>query len=444
MTAVSLIEKKRDGQALSDAELKMLIDSFTRGDLPDYQMAAFLMAVYFRGMTTEETVTLTRLMRDSGTRLDLSDLFLPAVDKHSTGGVGDKVSLVLAPLVAACGVLNPMISGRSLGHTGGTLDKLEAIPGFSTQIDLPNFERILRKLNVCLIGQTPEICPADKKIYALRDATATVPSIPLICGSILSKKLAEDLDVLVLDVKCGNGAIFANQEEAEELASALVSTGARFGLRITALLTQMEQPLGRAIGTWLETREAIDMLNGHAEPDFYEVTLTLSAYMLWLSGITSTLDEARELAAAKLAGGEAWARFRQVVQEQGGDLGIVDAPETYPAAKHSHEIRAQQGGFVHAVHARTLGQVSMQLGAGRAKKEDSIDYTAGIVIEKKVSDKVAAGDLLATLYASQNPIPTTLIERVTNAFTIKAEEIAPLPSILGIIDERGKHAHPRM
>jgi len=438
MTALEIITRKRDGETLSDAEIRFLIDGYTRGDIPDYQVAAFLMAVFFRGMDTRETAALTRLMRDSGRVLDLSDIPGPKVDKHSTGGVGDKVSLVLAPLVAACGVINPMISGRSLAHTGGTLDKLEAIPGFNTQLDLDTFRDLLRRFGVGLIGQTGDICPADKKMYALRDATATVESIPLICGSILSKKLAEGLDALVLDVKCGSGAIFPDPAYSEKLAHALVQTAADFGLNTVAVLTQMQQPLGHAISTWLETREAIAMLRGQADADFREVTLVLSAHMLWLGDISESVAAGRELAESKLQSGEAFRLFRDLVQAQGGDVRYLDEPEQYPPAKQAVPIRAEADGVVHVCHARTLGQVSMLLGAGRLKKEDGIDYTAGIIVHKKVGDRVRRGDALATLYASERPIGDDLIRRAASAFVVGAGAAEPLPVILGIIDRDGR------
>lgn len=440
MTAIDIITRKRDGQPLSEAEIAFLVDGYTRGDIPDYQMAAFLMAVYFQDMTREETVALTRLMRDSGVTLDLSALPGPKVDKHSTGGVGDKVSLVLAPLVATCGIINPMISGRSLAHTGGTLDKLESIPGFRTQIDLETFVSHLEQRGVAMIGQTPEICPADRKIYALRDATATVQSIPLICGSILSKKLAENLDALVLDVKCGSGAIFPDPADAEKLAQALVDTASHFGLKTVAFLTQMEQPLGRNIGTWLETREAIDMLQGKAEADFYEITIALSAMMVWLGGKADDYQGARNLVERQLQTGAAFEKFRDMVQAQGGDLRVVDKPESYPKPRDEYKILAPATGYVQQVHARTLGEVCLLLGAGRRTKDDGIDYLAGIVVHKKVGEQVMQGEALATLSAGARPIEVGLAERARRAFTITPEPVAPLPLIHAMIDASGKHA----
>ncbi len=440
MTALEIITRKRDGQKLTEQELDFLISGYVRGDIPDYQLSAFLMAVFYQGMDFEETAVFTRLMRDSGIVLNHDALSGPKVDKHSTGGVGDKVSLVLGPLVAACGVINPMISGRSLAHTGGTLDKLEAIPGFNTQLDIPTFKEHLARLGVCLIGQTPEICPADKKLYALRDATATVDSLPLICGSILSKKLAEGLDALVLDVKCGSGAIFADPEWSEKLAHALVHTAAEFGLKTVAVLTQMEQPLGRTIGNWLETREAIDMLHGKPVPeDFYEVTVVLSAMMVWLGKLTPDFDRARALVEEKLASGAALQRFRDVVAAQGGDVAVIDAPENYPEPGYRQRITADQDGWLQQAHARTLGQVSMLLGAGRLKKESDVDPLAGIIVHKKVGDPVRKGELLAELCADRVAIPPELRQRAESAFTVSAQQVPPLPTILATVDTEGRH-----
>ncbi|KAA3620248.1 MAG: thymidine phosphorylase [Calditrichaeota bacterium] len=434
MTAQEIITRKRDGAKLSEEEIDYIIGGYTAGKIPDYQIAAFLMAVYFQSMDAEETATFTRLMRDSGDVMQLGEFPMPKVDKHSTGGVGDKVSIILAPLVAACGVMNPMISGRSLGHTGGTLDKLESIPGFNTQIPMEEFLQILSRYNFALIGQTPEICPADKKMYALRDATATVSSIPLICGSILSKKLAEDLDVLVLDVKCGNGAIFEKKEDARKLAKALVQTAGVFDLKTVAILTQMDQPLGNAIGNWFETEEAIRMLHGQAPEDLHFLTIELSAYMVWLAGKESSLEKARTLVSSQLKSGEALKRFREIVIAQGGDVAFVDDPDSFAKPQFKAEIIASQSGYVAEAHARKLGQISMLLGAGRQKKEDSVDVLAGIKLHKKVGEIVEKGSPLCTLFANLKPIPETLIHRADSAFKITGEKVAKLPLILDIIE----------
>ncbi len=434
MTAQEIITRKRNGKKLSEREIDFLIGGYTAGKIPDYQIAAFLMTVYFRSMDAEETATFTRLMRDSGETLQLDKFALPKADKHSTGGVGDKVSLILAPLVAVCDVMNPMISGRSLAHTGGTLDKLESIPGFNTQIPMQRFLQLLEKYNFALIGQTPEICPADKKMYALRDATATVSSIPLICGSILSKKLAEDLDVLILDVKAGNGAIFEKKEDARKLAEALVRTAANFKLKTVAILTQMDQPLGKTIGNWFETEEAIHMLQGEAPEDLETVTIELSAYMVWLAGRTNSLAKARELVSDKLASGEALARFREIVVAQGGEAQYIDHPERYATPAYKAEIFAVKNGYIAEAHARKLGQISMLLGAGRQKKEDGVDTLAGIKLDKKVGEFVEKGDRLCTLYANMHAIPENLRNEAGRAFKISEEKVAALPVILDVIE----------
>ncbi|MFQ5823935.1 MAG: thymidine phosphorylase, partial [bacterium] len=318
MNPIEIITKKRDGGELSSDELKFLIQGYVEGLIPDYQISAFLMAVYFQGMTFEETVTLTEIMRDSGTVLDLTSILGIKVDKHSTGGVGDKVSLILAPLVASAGLVVPMISGRALVHTGGTLDKLEAIPGFRTNLNLTELKKQLEKIGVALIGQSENLCPADQKIYALRDATATVQSIPLITASILSKKLAEGIDALVLDVKAGNGAIFIEKEKAWELARMLVKTANRFNLKSTALITSMEQPLGQAVGNWLETKEAIETLKGQGPADLIDLTLTLGAQMLVLGNCAHNIAQGKSLLLEKLNSGQAFEKFLKLVELQGG------------------------------------------------------------------------------------------------------------------------------
>ncbi|MFQ5770389.1 MAG: thymidine phosphorylase, partial [bacterium] len=328
MNPVELITRKRDGDNLNSEELKYLITSYVAGKIPDYQIASFLMAVYFRGMTPEETAALTQIMRDSGAVLNLSEIHGFKVDKHSTGGVGDKVSLILAPLVASAGLVVPMISGRALAHTGGTLDKLESIPGFRTDIHVNKLKTQLEKIGVVMIGQTDALCPADKKIYALRDATGTVHAIPLITASILSKKMAESLDALVLDVKVGNGAIFKEREKAWELARMLVKTAEHFQLKTVALLTSMEQPLGNAVGNWLETKEAIETLKGEGPEDLVEITLILGAQMLVLANLATNLLAGKKLLQTKLENGAALEKFLQIVEMQGGDCAVIEHPAT--------------------------------------------------------------------------------------------------------------------
>lgn len=438
MNVIELITKKRDGGILSSGELGFLISEYVDERIPDYQMAAFLMAVYFQGMDFDETRTFTQLMRMSGSVLDLSDVHGLKSDKHSTGGVGDKVSVILAPLVASAGMIVPMMSGRALAHTGGTLDKLEAIPGFRTDLGLQRMKTQLQKLGVALIGQTNDICPADKKIYALRDATATVNSIPLITASILSKKLAEDLDVLVLDVKAGAGAIFEEKEMAWKLARSLVRTAEKFGLQTAAVLTNMEQPLGNAVGNWLETKEAIETLHGNGPPDLVEVTLNLAAHMLLLGNLVGSLAEGKSVLAAKLRSGEAYEKFLEIVDAQGGDRSVVEDPAKYPAAKHAKQIIANRSGVISAINARIIGMQSMALGAGRNSMHDKIDYTAGIQLQKKVGDQVAEGDVLAVAYSAKQERLEQHHSAIVSAFKIVEENIEPEPLILGTVDALGE------
>lgn len=426
MTAREIIQKKRDGKTLTESEINFFIHAYLKGEIADYQMSALLMAIYFQSMSFDETVALTRIMRDSGEVVDWSHLPGAKVDKHSTGGVGDKISLILAPLVAAAGVYVPMISGRSLGHTGGTLDKLESIPGFNTRLPIPRFKKLVEEIGVCLIGQTEAICPADRRIYALRDATATVQSIPLICGSILSKKLAEGIDALVLDVKVGNGAIFEDTGTAEELATHLVRTAAAFNLRTVALLTDMSQPLGVAVGNWVEVCEAIDVLKGGGPQDVRKVTLALGALMLQLGGKTKDLQSGVTQLRPLLDNGVAWQKFLEIVKVQEGDTSFVERPEKYPAPKHRREVKAEADGYIAAINAREIGRLCMLLGAGRKTVEGKVDYTAGMFIHKKIGNRVRHGESLVSLQNS-GPQPDAEFEREVRAcFTIGSHPaIAP-------------------
>jgi len=434
MNQIDIITRKRDGQELSADELQFLISQYVSGNIPDYQISAFLMAVYFNGMTPVETATFTRLMRDSGTVLNHSAVDGFKSDKHSTGGVGDKVSLILAPLVASAGVIVPMISGRGLAHTGGTLDKLEAIPGFRTNLDLDELEPQLNAIGVVMIGQTEDLCPADKKIYALRDATATVNSIPLITASILSKKLAEGIDSLVLDVKAGSGAIFEDKEKAWELAKMLTATADNFGLKTTAILTSMEQPLGRAVGNWLETREAIDTLRGNGPADLLDITLILSAQMLLHSGKVDSISAGMALLEEKIASGEAFDKFLQIVKWHGGDTAMVEKPDAYPTAKCSADIVAQSDGHVAEINCREIGRTAMALGAGRTSVEEDVDYTSGIMLRKKVGDAVRKGEPLATAYSNDADVLSTCQQRIEQAFKISSTQVARPPLIFSRIE----------
>ncbi|MFQ5636555.1 MAG: thymidine phosphorylase [bacterium] len=438
MNPIDIITKKRDGGSLSHNELDYLVNGYVREDIPDYQLSAFLMSVYFRGMVPEEIASFTQIMRDSGTVLDLADISGFKVDKHSTGGVGDKVSLILAPLAASAGLVVPMMSGRALAHTGGTLDKLEAIPGFRTNLSIPEFMAQLEKIGVALIGQTGDLCPADKKIYALRDATATVNAIPLITASILSKKMAEGVDALVLDVKAGSGAIFEDKENAWDLAWMLVKTAEHFNLKTTAILTSMQQPLGNFVGNWLETREAIETLQGNGPDDLLDVTLALSAHMLMQAKMFQTLSEAKAKLKQLLDSGEALEKFEQIVAAQGGDLSVIAEPATYPRSKYHSEIKSPHSGYISAIHCREIGKISMALGAGRSAVSDSVDFTSGIHLQKKIGHHVEKGETLAVAFSNNQDTLTQYETRLQAAFQIGENETRPEPLILGTVDVSGE------
>ncbi|HTS12357.1 MAG TPA: thymidine phosphorylase [Candidatus Limnocylindrales bacterium] len=437
MRAVDIIRKKRDGAELTREEIEFLIHGATDDSIPDYQSAAFLMAVLWRGMTSAELAALTEAMLRSGQVLDFSSLRGAKVDKHSTGGVGDKTSLVIAPVVAAGGVdvplgrkpvFVPMISGRGLGHTGGTLDKLESIPGFNVNLSLGDFRAVLQKCGCALIGQTPEIAPADKKLYALRDVTATVESPYLICASIMSKKMAEGIDALVLDVKTGDGAFMKKQADAEYLAQLMVETGTRMGKKVVALITDMEQPLGRKIGNALEVDECLDVLHGAGPPDLRELCDELSAWMFVLAGRTADLNEGRALAAEMIASGRARDTFREVIRAQGGDPAVVDDPARLPRAKNFAKVKAPRGGFVTAIRSEKVGVASMMLGGGREKKEDAIDPAVGLVLEKKVGEAVESGATLCTVHYNSEARLAEAMKLVSQSFEIgdAAPQAAPL------------------
>jgi pyrimidine-nucleoside phosphorylase len=401
MLFLDLIAKKRDGGRHTPEELAFVARAAATGLVPDYQLSAWLMAVVCRGMDEAETVALTRAMARSGASLGLGRLSRPKADKHSTGGVGDGVSLALAPLAAACGLAVPMMSGRGLGHTGGTLDKLEAIPGFKVRLPLPRFRAQMKRLGVCLFGQSADLAPADRTLYALRDATATVPARPLIVGSILSKKAAEELDALVLDVKVGSGAIFRDAASARGLAGALVKTSKGLGMPTVAVLTAMEQPLGRFVGNALEVRQALEILNGiETAPDYLECTLALGGWMLKLTGKAKTAEQGAERMRARIADRSGLRIFREIVKAQGGDVRVVDEPDRLAKAKRSRRVVAPRDGFVTRLDARKIGHAGVLIGAGRAYKEQALDYGAGLTLEKKVGDRVRKGEVLAVLHAA--------------------------------------------
>ena len=400
MHASDLIRKKRDAGTHSREEIFFLVEAATRGEIPDYQLSAWLMAVYLQGMSPEETAHLTEAMLRSGEVVDLSDVPGAKVGKHSTGGVGDKTSLVIAPVVAAAGVRVPMISGRGLGHTGGTLDKLEAIPGFSVELSLAEFRRAVAEVGCGLIGQTDKIAPADRKLYSLRDVTSTIESIPLITASILSKKLAEGNDGLVLDVKTGSGAFMKDIESARRLAGSLRTIGTRMGKRVVALLTDMDQPLGNAVGNALEAAEAIETLKGEGPVDFNELCRELSAWMLVVGEAADGLDAGRAKYDELIGSGAAAEKFQQIIAQQGGDPSVVDDPRKLPQAREQIEYKADESGTLTSIEAARIGRAAMALGAGRVRAEDVVDPAVGLILRKKVGDSVRKGDTLATLHVN--------------------------------------------
>jgi len=430
----AVIARKRDGHALTPAEIASFVQGVARGEWADYQATALLMAVYLRGMTPAEIACLTENMMHSGSVADLSGVPGTKVDKHSTGGVGDKVSLILAPLVAACGVPVPMMSGRSLGHTGGTLDKLESIPGFRVGLSLSEYAAGLRKLGVSMIGQTAELAPADRKLYALRDVTATVESIPLICASIMSKKLAEGIDALVLDVKYGRGAFLPEKSRARELASAMVGIGRSMGKPTRALLTSMDQPLGRAVGNATEVVESIEALKGRGPADLMEVTYALGVHMLLLGRATADPADARRRLETAIADGRALQRFRELVAAQGGDASVVDDYSRLPAAALKEPIPAPSSGWVADVDPMAIAQAALQLGAGRVNTAAKIDHSVGFTGIRKVGERVAAGEPLCIVHASSRSSADSVAKSVAGAFRISPGPASPLPLIGELIE----------
>ena len=429
-TTADLIARKRDGGELSTEQIAWLVRGFVRGEVADYQMSAFAMAVVLRGMTPRETVALTLAMRDSGKRAHLRGGGVAVIDKHSTGGVGDKVSLCLAPLVAACGVRVAMIAGRGLGHTGGTLDKLEAIPGFRVTLPLKRFEAQVRRIGVAIGGQTAEIAPADRRLYALRDVTATVESIPLITASILSKKLAEDLDALVLDVKVGNGAFMRTLADARTLAHSLVRVGRGAGLRVSALLTSMDAPLGRTVGNALEAAEAIELLHGHGPDDLRECTLALGEAMLLAARVTRSRRAARAMLTAAIRDGRALATMRRLVRAQGGDARVVDEPDRLPRARHVIALSSPASGYVQTLDARAVGLLACRLGAGRTRTEDTVNPAVGIVFAKKPGDLIRRGDTLAELHLASPTHASWARPALLAAYRFSRHPPHPTPLVL--------------
>ena len=442
MNIVELIRKKREGGSLTEEEFRFLLTGYVEGNVPDYQMSAFLMACYFRGMNSEETLTFTKLMLHSGEVIDLSEIPGIKVDKHSTGGVGDKVSLILAPMVAACGVPVPMISGRGLGHTGGTLDKLESIPGFRTDLSIAEYKRVIHKIGLVMIGQTKEIAPADKKMYALRDVTATVECIPLIAGSIMSKKLAEGLDALVLDVKTGRGAFMQTNERALDLAKTLVDIGNGFGKETIGFITNMNQPLGVAIGNWLEVVESVECLrgavgNGDASSDLMEVTYVLSGAMVYLGKKAKSIEEGIEKCRKTIEDGSAYRKLLELISAQGGNIAAIENLVSYPLPQFTLEVKSSELGFISEIDSFELGLTSISLGAGREKIDDVIDMKAGILLKKKVGDAMDVGDSLAIFYTDHEDVLASARERITKAFKFSSHKPDRKPMILDLVDKNG-------
>ncbi|MCD4687012.1 MAG: thymidine phosphorylase [Anaerolineae bacterium] len=439
MRATDIIEKKRDGEELSAEEIRWFVEGYTNGTIPDYQAAAWLMAVYLKGMTRRETFDLTLVMTESGDQLDLSPVIEYAVDKHSTGGVGDKVTLVVLPLVAAAGIPVAKMSGRGLGFSGGTLDKMEAIAGFRVDLSDDEFLQQVREYGIVLAGQTKSLAPADKKLYALRDVTGTVPSLSLIAGSIMSKKLASGANAIVLDVKAGMGAFMKQVDEATALAQIMVDIGADAGREMVALISDMNQPLGAAVGNALEVREAIECLNGGGPKDLREHCVVIGAHMVRL-GRRDTSEYALAECMAELAemldNGTGLAKFRELVATQGGDVSMVDDPSTLPGARIREDIRAGKGGYVAQVNAELVARSTLELGAGRARKEDAVDPAVGVMVEVKVGDAVQEGDVLFTIHANDADQLARARDLLRQAPVIREREQQPLPAFYDTIYSR--------
>ena len=439
ISVVDVIRKKRDGRGLSRAEIEYLVHAYTIGEIPDYQVSAWLMAVVLRGMTRSETSALTDAMLRSGEVLDLSDLPARKVDKHSTGGVGDKTSLVLAPLVAAGGLFVPMISGRGLGHTGGTLDKLESIPGFNVNLSVPQFRGVLNACGCAMIGQTSQIAPADRKLYALRDVTGTVESPYLICASIMSKKLAEGIDALVLDVKTGSGAFMKQEQDAVFLAELMVETGERMGKTVVALITNMDQPLGLKVGNSIEVEEAIEVLRGDGPEDVRELCLELAGWMLHLGGAADTVPHGKTIAEQLIVSGKALERFRQMVALHGGDVRVIDNPDLLSHSKHQSDVVSAKDGHITAINCEAIGTACVALGGGREKKEDSVDPAVGIVLHRRLGDPVTAGEPLCTIHHNSETRATRATKLLLESYQISdSPAVAKKPLIHRVIRGTGE------
>lgn len=433
MRAVDIIIKKRDGFELTKEEINFFVKGLSSGEIPDYQISAWAMAVLLNGMTDQETTDLTIAMADSGEVLDLSSIAPIVVDKHSTGGVGDKTTLVVGPIVASCGLPVGKMSGRGLGFSGGTLDKMESIPGYRVDLSQEEFMDQLKKLKFVLTGQSADLAPADGKLYALRDVTGTVPSLPLIASSVMSKKIAAGAQAIVLDVKLGNGAFMKNLEDAEQLATMMVAIGKLSGRKVRAVLSDMNQPLGVAVGNAVELEEAIYALHDQGPADFREHCLTIASHMLELGEKADSLAQARKLAEQKLFDGTAFAKFRELVVAQKGDPSYIDDPEKLPSASIKHEVVADRSGYVSQVHARTVGETAVDLGAGRATKKDKIDPAVGIIVHKKVGNAVKKGEPLFTILSDDENKVASAESRLLGAVVISDDKQEPLPLFYGVI-----------
>ena len=442
MKAPDIIRKKRDGQKLSREEISEFITGLTRREIPDYQVTALLMAIYFRGLSARETADLTEAMMRSGRTLSFPEMAEPKVDKHSTGGVGDKTSLVVAPAAAAAGLRVPMISGRGLGHTGGTLDKLESIPGFNTRLSLEEFRRVLSVCGLALMGQTEDLVPADRLLYALRDVTATVESLPLISASIMSKKLAEGLDGLTLDVKTGSGAFMKWREDSEALARRMVEIGMARGLRVEALITGMDQPLGNTVGNSLEVIECLETMKGRGPADLNELCRELTASMLIVGGLEASRERARGRYDAVIQSGQALERFQRVIEQQGGDAHVVEDDRLLPRAVHQESLVAWEDGFLTALEAEAVGRAAMGLGAGRERMDSAIDPAVGLVFEKKVGDPVSAGERICVLHWNDAAMLVRARATLRSAIVIRPEPPGADPLILARVPDDEKGATP--
>ncbi|MBS7009820.1 pyrimidine-nucleoside phosphorylase [Anaerostipes sp.] len=429
MRMYDLILKKRNGVSLTQDEIQWMIENYLNGSIPDYQMSALMMAVYFRGMDSQETYRLTMAMAESGDMLELSQIPGIKVDKHSTGGVGDKTSLALGPLVASCGIPVAKMSGRGLGHTGGTIDKLESIPGFCTSLTEEQFMRQVTEVGIAIMGQTKDLAPADKLLYALRDVTATVDQTSLIASSIMSKKLAAGADAILLDVKCGSGAFMKSLEDAEELAKAMIDIGKKAGRNMAAVISDMDQPLGRAVGNALEVKEAADTLKGEGPEDFTELVLTLGAQMLCMAGKSGSAGEARRILEQKISSGEAIEKFREFAAAQGGDPSWIDQPENFSRANYIEEILSEDSGYISAFNTQEIGICSLILGGGRETKESRIDSSVGLVLQKKKGDPVSAGECLAVIHANDRQKLKDARQHFLKNVSISGEQVTPGPIV---------------